>query len=95
MSGKADRISFREKSGYTCSEISGETIVGGGKTIVEDLRIIDRWSDVNLPMFTMSYRNAKSFSDFINKVRIDATIGHSSLDFTTISWDNRSRNETA
>ena len=86
MSGKADRISFREKSGYTCSEISGETIVGGGKTIVEDLRIIDRWSDVNLPMFTMSYRNAKSFSDFINKVRIDATIGPSSVDFTTISY---------
>lgn len=86
MSGTADRISFREKSGYTVSEISGKTIVGGGKTLIEGLHIKDNWSDVNLPVFMMSYRNAKAFSDFINDVRIDGRIAPSILDFTTISF---------
>ena len=86
MSGIADRISFRERSGYVCEEISGETIVGGGKTIIDKLNIKDRWSDVHLDLFMMSYRSPKSFSDFISEVRIDGEITPSVLDFTTISY---------
>ena len=86
MSGKADRISFKEKTGYICEEISGEVVVGGGKTIIDNLRIKDKWSDVNLPLFMMSYRNSKAFSDFITDVRIDGRIAQSIIDFTTISY---------
>ena len=86
MSGKADKVSFREKCGYECKEISGEALVGGGKTIVENLRIIDNWSDVSMPLFMMSYKNAKAFSEFITDVRIDGEIAPSTIDFTTISY---------
>ena len=86
MSGKADKVSFREKCGYECKEISGEALVGGGKTIVENLRIIDNWSDVSMPLFIMSYKNAKAFSEFITDVRIDGEIAPSTIDFTTISY---------
>ena len=86
MSGKADKISFREKSGFRCHEISGETIVGGGKTIVDNLRIKDEHSDVNFSLFSMSYRNSKSFSEFITDVKLDGTILPSIIDFTTISY---------
>ena len=85
MSGTAESISFRENCGYQVESISGKTVVGGGKTIVEDLRIKDLWSDVHLSMFTMSYANAKAFSDFISSVKIDGEIQPSILDFTTIS----------
>ena len=86
MSGVAESVSFREKSGYQLESISGKTIVGGGKTIIEDLHIKDLWSDVNLSMFMMSYANAKAFSDFISQVKIDGEIQPSILDFTTISY---------
>lgn len=86
MSGIADKIAFRERSGYVCDEISGETIVGGGKTIVDNLHIKDKWSDVHMVQFMMSYRNSKSFSDFISEVKIDGHISPSVLDFNTISY---------
>jgi hypothetical protein len=86
MSGIADRISFREKSGYSVESISGKAIVGGGRTIVDNLRIKDSWSDVNISMFMMSYANVKAFSDFISQVKIDGHIEPSTLDFNTISY---------
>ena len=86
MSGIADKVSFREKSGYQVKEISGQTIVGGGKTIIENLHIDDGMSDVRLKLFMMSYADAKAFSDFISQVRIDGEIEPSILDFNTISY---------
>ena len=86
MSGIADKVSFRERSGYQVREISGQTIVGGGKTIIEDLHIDDGMSDVRIKLFSMSYANAKAFSDFISQVRIDGEIEPSIIDFNTISY---------
>lgn len=86
MSGTAESVSFREKSGYEVESISGKTIVGGGKTIIEDLHIKDLWSDVNLSEFMMSYSDAKAFSDFISQVKLDGRIEPSRLDFSTISY---------
>ena len=86
MSGTAEQISFREKSGFTTRNITGEVIVGGGKTIIEDLHIDDGRSDVRLSLFMMSYKNARSFQDFISEVRIDGEIDASVLDFGTIAY---------
>ena len=86
MSGTADKVSFREKSGYECIQVTGEAIVGGGKTIVNNLRIKDRWSDVRLDLFMMSYANPLSFSEFLTEVKLDGKILPSVLDFNTISY---------
>ena len=86
MSGTADIVNFEEKSGYKVDNISGKAIVGGGKTIIEELRIKDAWSDVSLKTFMMSYKNSLAFSDFIAQVKIDGTINPSVLDFTTIAY---------
>ena len=86
MSGVAEKVSFREKSGFTAKRISGQTIVGGGKTIIENLHIQDGWSDVKLSLFMMSYKNATAFAEFISDVKIDGQIEPSTLDFTTISY---------
>ena len=86
MSGIADKVSFIEKSGYECIQITGEAIVGGGKTIINNLSIKDRWSDVHLDLFMMSYANAKAFSEFLTDVKLDGQIRPSILDFNTISY---------
>ena len=86
MSGIADHLSFREKSGYSAKRISGDVKVGRGKTIINDLRLQDPWSNLYLPSYMMSYRSAVDFSDFIHKVKIDAEIAVSKLDFKTLSY---------
>ncbi len=86
MTGEAESLSFREKSGYRMLEMSGSAKVGRGKTIVDDLRIRDPWSDLHLPLFMMSYENVLAFQDFINRVRLDTEIAPSDLDFKTITY---------
>ena len=86
MSGTAEHLSFKEKSGYKMEFMSGTAKVGRGKTIVEALTIDDPWSKLHLPLYMMSYENVKAFSDFINKVKIDAKIDDSQLDFNTLGY---------
>ncbi len=86
MSGKAEELSFREKSGYIVRRMSGSAKVGRGKTIVDDLRINDAWSELYLPVFMMSYDNVKAFNDFISKVKLDADIAPSRLNFKTLAY---------
>ncbi len=86
MSGTAESLRFRERSGYMVNKMSGSATVGRGKTIVEDLIIDDPWSDLSLPLYMMSYANAKAFQDFINNIRLDAEIAPSRLNFKTLSY---------
>lgn len=86
MSGKVDEMKFMEKSGFCCSSISGKATVGNGRTIVENLRIKDSYSDIHLPLYMMSYSSAEDFSEYITNVKMDAEINQSILDFRTISY---------
>ena len=84
MSGGLEELSFKEKSGYICHEISGSAKVGNGKTIVQDFSLNDPWSDLNFPLFMMSYANVMAFQDFIREVRMDADFSESVVNFQTI-----------
>ena len=86
MSGKVDKLSFNEKSGWVCNSISGDATVGNGKTLIENLRISDKWSNLVFNQFIMTYKNSREFSDFVNKVNIDAEIESSELDFRTLHY---------
>ena len=86
MSGSVEELSFGEKSGYTCHNISGNAKVGNGKTIVKDFNLSDPWSDVHIPLYMMTYANVYAFNDYISDVRMDAEISESILDFRTISY---------
>ena len=80
-------VSFIERTGFRCNDISAEKIkVGGGKTLIEDMRIDDGMSELNLPLFMMSYTCPQDFSDFMNKVKLDGRISKSTVDFRTISY---------
>ena len=86
MSGKMNRLSFREKSGFIAKEIRGTAKVGNGRTIVEDLYIKDTWSEINMPVYMMTYDDVYAFETFINSVKIDGNIAESHLDFKTLRY---------
>ena len=86
MSGEADKITFREKTGFTVQEMSGKASSGRGKTTIRDLHIKDLWSDMHLNLYQMSFNSMKDFRDFLAKVKIDGDIANSRLDFRTLCY---------
>ena len=86
MSGTLDKASFSEKSGWECLSISASTRVGRGRAIINDIRLKDRWSDLNLPLYMMSFSSSKDFEDYISKVKMDGEIAPSTLDFRTLQY---------
>lgn len=86
MTGSVDFMSFTEKSGYICSSLSGKATIGNGKSIIEDIRISDPWSELSIPLYSMSYDDPTDFSDYIGKIRMEGVIGQSDLDTKTLSW---------
>lgn len=97
MTGSVDKLSFREKSGWVCNSISGSAKVGRGRAIVEDFHLRDKWSDLYLPLYMMSFSSVDDFSDYIAKIKMDGEIAPSELDFRTLQYfapqigDNRIR----
>ncbi len=86
MYGICDKMSFREKSGYICYHLSGNTSVGNGKTFIGDLRLIDGWSDITIPEFTLTYANTEAWSDFISKVRMKGEISRSTVSMSSLGF---------
>lgn len=86
MSGTAERLSFKEKSGYICPFMSGKASVGNGKTDIKDLVIKDLWSDLSLPKLILSYDNMASWSDFLHLVSFDADIAPGRLTTKSLSY---------
>ena len=86
MSGKCDKMSFKEKSGYVCHLLSGSTRVGNGRTVLEDLRLIDSWSDIDIPSLVMSYRDTDSWLDFISQVRLTGDIRKGTVSMKTLGY---------
>ena len=86
MTGEVGELSFREKSGFICHSLTGSAKVGNGRTIVEDLKLKDQWSDIDIALYMMSYDSVKDFEDYINKVKMDGVIRKSLVDFRTITY---------
>ncbi len=86
MSGICDSLSFREKSGYVCRRISGKAEVGNGKTDVRKFRLIDRWSNIDIPELVMTYRDTDAWSEFVTDVRMDGKISRSTVSLNTLRY---------
>lgn len=86
MTGVVDYMSFTEKSGYICNSLTGKATVGNGRSLIEEIRISDPWSELYLPSYCMSYDDPTCFSDYIGKIRMDGIIKDSFLDMKTLSF---------
>ena len=86
MSGTLNKLSFKEKSGYLCTNMKGKARVGNGLTHITEFTLEDPWSVLTMPDGKLIYSGIKDFSDYIQKVKMDVHIGNSLIDFTTISY---------
>ena len=86
VTGTVLGMSFRERSGFNCRNLSGETRVGDGKVIIRDIRLQDDFSSLDVPLYMMSFDGADAFADYINRVKMDGVIGESFLDFQTLAF---------
>ena len=85
MYGVAERLSFKESTGFECLEMSGRARVGRGKTIINDIHMRDEWSDIHVPLYMMSYSGIEAFKDYIHQVKMDGTVAESVIDFRTLT----------
>ena len=86
MSGNVTALSFTEKSGYICNDLTGSARVGNGLTHITDCRLVDPWSNIYMPEGKLIYSSVMDFSDYIHKVVMDVEIGTSLIDFKSISY---------
>ena len=87
MSGIADKCTAVEnRTGYVIHSLTGRCIAGMGKTEINDLRMVDDWSDIRLKSYTMRYINTRAFADFLNSVKLGAEFRHSTLALNTLKY---------
>lgn len=84
ITGTADRIALKEKSGYS-AVLSGEAKAGNGVATLKDLHLRDQWSSINVPELTLT-GSIMDYSDFVDKVRLDGRLGRSTVSFKTLSY---------
>lgn len=86
MYASCDHLDCTEKSGYEMYDLTGDCEVGLGRTLVRNIHLLDPWSDADIPMYSMTYRNAKAFGDFLNNVLIESEIGKGRIAIQTITY---------
>ncbi len=86
MSGILKSLYAGEKSGYLIKDLSGKAKVGHGRTLVEEVRLTDAWSVLDIPEFTMTYDNSKSFKNFVDEVRMGLILMESELNLRSLSY---------
>lgn len=87
MSGAVDMLTAKEKSGLVIERASGETSVGHGATIVENLEMhLGDGSHIYMPSFRMSYYRKAPFRDFEHRVVIEGRIAPSVISAAAIAY---------
>lgn len=87
MSGILKDCRISEKRGYCLNSLKAKFAVGTGLITIQDIHLLDKWSDVTLDQVTMDFKKgAKAFMRFITDVNLAVSTdngGH--LDIRTIS----------
>ncbi|MBQ6244488.1 MAG: translocation/assembly module TamB domain-containing protein [Bacteroidales bacterium] len=86
MHATCDHLYAREKSGYIINDLTGSCEVGLGKALVEDIHIIDPWSDIRLDYYSMTYPWAIAFKNFIGEVKLEAEMQPTRLALQTLTY---------
>lgn len=86
VTGKAESLSFREKSGFAARSLSGDVRNGNGETYIRDLRILTDSSDIRANEFRMLFPSMACFSRFLEAVRMKADFNHALVDIKDIAY---------
>ena len=80
----ADKICINEKCGYSIDILGARVRAGYGKVEVEDLHAVDEWSDVKVPLYSMT-GTAHEYSEYTSNVLMKLKMDRSTLSSKTLS----------
>lgn len=87
MYGTADKCHVLEAvTGYEIYDITGHAEVGMGHARIEDIHFTDRWSDVNVALYSMTYLNSYSFITYVNDVLMEGIFRKTRLSMQTMRY---------
>ena len=84
VTGTLDRLSAHEKSGYNIEQLDAIVEVGNGRALIEDLRLRDSWSDLNMRMLALHF--SEEISGFVEGVRLEGEFLRSRVALQTIAY---------
>ena len=71
ISGDADHIAIRDKTGWNVRDLSGKVKVGHGKVLLDNLHIDDGDSNLYLRYFRLLGTLDDEYKDFVDRVRLE------------------------
>lgn len=77
-------LSCNERCGYEIRSLNGIFSLDTNETRLNNLLLMDSWSEISAEYISFGYGNIKDFSDFIHKIHIGADLRNSTLDFRSI-----------
>lgn len=86
MTGRLERCSFKEKSGFSPINISARTAVGRGLALIEDIHITDSLSDIKARYFSMSFSKPRDMRQFNSLVHLDGELLESAAHCQTLKY---------
>lgn len=78
-------LSAKEKSGLTLKSLKGDFTLGPKESRLDNMRLIEEFSDVTAKYLSFKYDSSEELSDFTNKVNISADFRNAILDFRTLA----------
>lgn len=72
--GIVDELNAREKSGYSITNLKGRCAIGRGKALIENIHLVDPWSDIKFDNYSMTFSHISDFSHYIHKVLMESQI---------------------
>ncbi|MBQ0077755.1 MAG: translocation/assembly module TamB domain-containing protein [Bacteroidales bacterium] len=85
ISGRVESCYMQEKSGYRAS-VSGFVSGGPGYVRISDISLKDKWSEVFVDWYDMSYPNIYAFRDYAMNVLMGGVVKHSSVAFQSLRY---------
>ena len=79
-------ITLSEKSGFNLNTLSGKLVYNKEGVRIDNLNIKDDFSDIRTKYFSMKFRSAEDFSDFLNRVELGIDMDNTFFDFNTLSF---------
>lgn len=80
-------LHFIEKSGFKLHNLTANGYIVSTQAMLENVRIKDEYSDVQMGFFSLNFASIKSFKYFIEQVRMDALFSDSGyVSFQTLGY---------
>ena len=79
-------LSASDHSGYILQSLAGNFSLDSCETRIDNLHLIDSYSEINAEYLSFGYRSGKDLNDFIHKIRLGADFDHSTLDFRSLGY---------